>query len=78
MVTSACRLAVLLRLAVLFNRSRTDGATAPVELSANKDSLTVAAPVAWLEDNPLTLADLQLEAEFLGAAGLQMKLDRRG
>lgn len=78
MVASARRLAVLLRLAVLFNRSRTTDVSAPVELSAGKDSLTVAAPQAWLEDNPLTLADLQLEAEFLRAAGLEMQLDRRG
>ena len=78
MTTAARRLAVLLRLAVLFNRSRTDDASAPVELSAGKDSLTVIAPLAWLEANPLTLADLEVEAGFLGAAGLQMKLDRGG
>lgn len=77
MAVAARRLAVLLRLAVLFTRSRTDDANAPVELSASEDSLTVTAPVAWLEANPLTLADLKLEAGFLADAGLEMKLDRR-
>ncbi|UCG72030.1 MAG: Ppx/GppA family phosphatase [Chromatiales bacterium] len=78
MVRSARRLAVLLRLAVLFNRSRVADADAPVELIPGKELLTVAVPEAWLEDNPLTLADLKLESGFLRAAGLQMQLDRRG
>jgi hypothetical protein len=36
----------------------------------------VAAPAEWLDTNPLTLADLELEADYLGAAGFQLDLDR--
>jgi exopolyphosphatase/guanosine-5'-triphosphate,3'-diphosphate pyrophosphatase len=75
---AACRLAVILRLAVLFNRNRnrTDDDNAPVEFSADDDAVVVSASQAWLEDNPLTLADLEREAGYLGNAGLRMTLER--
>ena len=73
----ARRLAVILRMAVLFNRNRTDDDNAPVEISAQQDSLVVTAAREWLAANPLTLADLKREAMYLGNAGIEMALEQR-
>jgi exopolyphosphatase/guanosine-5'-triphosphate,3'-diphosphate pyrophosphatase len=75
-VVAARRLTVLLRLAVLLQRSRTTDTVPPIRLTAGDEALLVAAPAEWLDTNPLTLADLELEADYLGAAGFQLDLDR--
>jgi len=63
------RLAVLLRLAVLFNRSRSAAPPPPLKLSARARTLTLKLPRGWLKANPLTAADLQLEQSYLATAG---------
>lgn len=62
--------AVLLRLAVLLHRSRTD--IGEVQLTAQRRSLQVAFAPDWLEAHPLTVADLLEEAEYLRAAGFEL------
>jgi exopolyphosphatase/guanosine-5'-triphosphate,3'-diphosphate pyrophosphatase len=64
-------LAVLLRLAVLLHRSRTD--VGDVLVVGNRRSLEVRFGPGWLEAHPLTQADLQEEAEFLKAGGFELK-----
>lgn len=64
-------LAVLLRLAVLLHRSRTD--VGDVIVVGNRRSLEVHFSPGWLEAHPLTQADLQEEAEFLRAGGFELK-----
>jgi exopolyphosphatase / guanosine-5'-triphosphate,3'-diphosphate pyrophosphatase len=66
-------LAVLLRLAVLLHRSRTDEAA--VTVTAAKRSLGVHFPPGWLESHPLTVADLQEESDFLSAADFALRTD---
>ena len=61
----AMRLTILLRLAVLLHRSRADAALPPYSLHADGKSLFVAFPSGWLEQHPLTQADLAQEAEVL-------------
>jgi exopolyphosphatase/guanosine-5'-triphosphate,3'-diphosphate pyrophosphatase len=67
------RLTVLLRLAVLFNRSRTDAPLPEIACSGNgrKFSITLSGERA---DNPLTWADLERERDYLNAAEIKMKL----
>ncbi|MEQ8206197.1 MAG: Ppx/GppA phosphatase family protein, partial [Woeseia sp.] len=55
------RLSILLRLAVLINRSRSSELVPAIKLTVKKRALIIAFPADWLEDNPLTLADLQRE-----------------
>lgn len=71
--TSALRLALLLRLAVLLNRSRISEANPTPELMVNERSLTLRFDTEWLEANPLTVADLEREKEFVNDAGYELE-----
>jgi exopolyphosphatase/guanosine-5'-triphosphate,3'-diphosphate pyrophosphatase len=68
------RLALLLRLAYLLNRSRKPGVVPAFRLSAKGDALSLCMPSGWLEHNPLTRADLEREAEHLKAAGHRLSV----
>ncbi len=63
------RLVVLLRLAVLLNRSRSTRALPALELTVEKARLNLVLPQRWLEEHPLTVADLLVEVSELGDAG---------
>ena len=65
---------VLLRLAVLLHRGRSSTALPPIELSATARSLEARFPAGWLDDHPLTSADLQLEVEYLRASGFRLRV----
>lgn len=68
------RLILLLRLAVLLHRSRSDAPLpAGIELEPRKRSLNIGFPEGWLEAHPLTLADLEREAAYVRA--LDYRLD---
>ncbi|MBT8421885.1 MAG: Ppx/GppA family phosphatase, partial [Gammaproteobacteria bacterium] len=69
----ATRLAILLRLAVLFNRSRSYEFPDVLSLRASGNSLTLCLPGDWLENNPLSLADLKHEQAFLLGAGYKLE-----
>lgn len=68
------RLSALLRVAVLLNRSRSPRALPPFKLQADKSALTLTFPDEWLEEHPLTRADLEEEASALEAVGLELEL----
>ncbi len=74
----AKRLAILLRLAALFNRSRTDEFPEILVLKAQRRSITISLASAWLDANPLTLADIEGEQQYLQAAGIELELIRVG
>jgi len=61
------RLAVLLRLAVLFNRSRSTAPPPPVKLTVKGRTLQVKLKRGWLKANPLTAADLEQERAYLAS-----------
>ena len=65
------RLAVLLRLAVVLHRSRSDVPTP--ELSVKEEQIRVRFDAQWLDDHPLTRADVEQEAEYLHDAGYRLK-----
>ena len=68
----ALRLAILLRLAVLLNRSRSTSALPPLTVTARKHELRMAFPAGWLAANPLTVADLERERDYLDAVGYRL------
>ena len=68
----ALRLAILLRLAVLLNRSRNQAEVPPVELSVDASSLALKFDPDWLQENPLTVADLEREQRLLSQAGYDL------
>ena len=66
------RLCVLLRLAVLLNRSRNQAESPPVVLSVGDRELEVTFDPEWLAANPLTVADLDREQRLLAQAGYEL------
>ena len=66
------RLCVLLRLAVLMHRDRSEAQIPEVEFNAQDNNLHLRFPAGWLENNPLTLIDLEQEARYLKAASINL------
>jgi exopolyphosphatase/guanosine-5'-triphosphate,3'-diphosphate pyrophosphatase len=62
---SALRLMILLRMAVLLNRSRSSKPLPLISLCADEESLELRFPTDWLCANPLTVADLDREKAYL-------------
>jgi len=76
----ARRLCVLLRLAVMLNRARTRQplpavalSLPAVALSTNQQRMELRFPDGWLDEHPLTRADLEGEARFLRKAGFRLE-----
>jgi exopolyphosphatase/guanosine-5'-triphosphate,3'-diphosphate pyrophosphatase len=59
------RLILLLRLAVLLNRTRAPDKLPAMQVSVSGETLRLGFPDQWLEQHPLTLADLRQEDGFL-------------
>jgi exopolyphosphatase/guanosine-5'-triphosphate,3'-diphosphate pyrophosphatase len=66
------RLCVLLRLAVLLHRGRTDDQVPNISIQADKSDITLRFPGNWLDQHPLTNADLKKERQFLKDAGFTL------
>jgi len=79
-VESMKRLCVLLRLAVLLNRSRTDAAIPATSVDDDWKRLRLIFASGWMIDHPLTVADLEQEAAYLSSVAIQLELreDRTG
>ena len=70
----ALRLCLIVRLAVLLNRSRGQTPAPEVGLAPRKNGYQLTTPDGWLETNPLSRADLEQEAERLAAAGFELAM----
>ena len=75
---AALYLIVLLRLAVLLHRGRSPTALPQLDLVPTPRSLEVRFPARWLNDHPLTSADLQQEIDYLRASGFRLRVFSRG
>ena len=71
---SALYLIVLFRLAVLLHRGRSPTALPAIELTATPRSLEVNFPPRWLQEHPLTSADLQQEVDYRRASGFRLRV----
>ena len=71
---SALRLAILLRIAVLLNRSRKETEKPPVTIQVSGKEISIGFDADWLAENPLTIADLEQEQGFLQNVGYQLTL----
>lgn len=72
------KLVVLLRLAVLLNRTRSAVELPKIVLKPGNDVLHVHFPAGWLDDNPLTAADLEQEQAWLQARGFDLEISSPG
>ena len=64
-----------LRLASLALRSRTDAALPFVRVAAREGGFAIDLPQAWLDENPLSAAALESEAEHWKAIGMKLAVD---
>ena len=71
----AMRLLILLRLAVLLNRSRKPEGIPPAQLQVGKRSLSLGFDAEWLAENPLMVADLDREQQYLASIGYALKIE---
>jgi len=76
--STAVRLIVLLRLAVLLHRGRSATALPHIELSATPNSLVVRFPNRWLKEHPLSTADLHQEIDYLKSHGFRLRVFSAG
>jgi exopolyphosphatase/guanosine-5'-triphosphate,3'-diphosphate pyrophosphatase len=63
---------MLLRIAVLLNRSRNDTDLPDVGLAVGDNTLHLKFDPAWLAANTLTAADLQREQSYLRNVGYEL------
>lgn len=64
------RLAVILRLAVLLNLTRGGDQAPAIKIQVSAQNINLEFPLAWLEQHPLTLLNLQQESSLLTKVGL--------
>ena len=72
---TAFRLLLILRLAVLLNRSRSNAELPRVDLRVTGDDLKIGFDADWLAENPLTIADLEREQQYLSQVGYRLAFD---
>ncbi|MCW8901523.1 MAG: exopolyphosphatase, partial [Gammaproteobacteria bacterium] len=70
------RLTIILRIAVILNRSQPDYQAPDYLIKAKKKSLTLRFPEHWFNDNPLTMADLENEIDYLETIRFTLKIKR--
>lgn len=73
--SKALRLAILLRLAVLLNRSRSREPLPTFGVRVDGRSIALRFPKGWLSENPLTAADLSRERDYLDAVDYRLQFD---
>jgi len=69
----AIRLAILLRLSVLLHRNRSGTEDPEIKVSATEQSIQLEFPQGWLEEHPLTLADLDEEKKYLKPVSIKLE-----
>ena len=67
------RLCILLRLAVILHRSRSKARTPAISLQVDGQKISMTFPRDWLNHHPLTLADLETEAEYLKSIDYKLR-----
>lgn len=71
------RLCILVRLAVLLQHPRDMEAPPAFRLEPGDNKLTVSFPDGWLDDRPLTLADLKNERDYLAKQDFTLDIGGR-
>lgn len=72
-VNTVLHLCVVLRLAIVLHRRRSEEPLPPLRFSIDAQVLKIVFPPEWLATHPLTRADLASEASYLKAAGFKLK-----
>jgi exopolyphosphatase/guanosine-5'-triphosphate,3'-diphosphate pyrophosphatase len=67
-------LAILLRIAVIFHRGKKIDGLPPINLSVSKKKIKLKISSAWLEEHPMTFADLETEMRHLDDIGYSLEI----
>ena len=68
----AIRLCIVLRLASRLNRTRSPTPRPEIGVAVDDTAIHLTFPPGWLAERPLTLADLELEAQSLSVIGFEL------
>jgi exopolyphosphatase/guanosine-5'-triphosphate,3'-diphosphate pyrophosphatase len=63
-------------LAVVLHRGRSNEPLPAISLRVERQRMYLSFPPDWLDEHPLTHADLQMEARLLCKAGFELRLGR--
>ncbi len=74
-VKAGKHICVLLRIAVLLHRGRTDQAIPEIDLTVSGKNINLRFPDNWLDEHSMTLADLIKEINYLDAAGYKLSFE---
>jgi len=74
-VKAGKQMCVLLRIAVLLHRGRSDESIPDIAVTVKTRSINLRFPEGWLDDNSMTLADLTKEVDYLENAGYKLSFD---
>lgn len=73
-MTLMVRLIILLRLAVLFNRGRSEERLPEIRMHVNEAEISLMLDAQWLEQHPLTRTDLEQEQLWLEGSGVRLQI----
>jgi exopolyphosphatase/guanosine-5'-triphosphate,3'-diphosphate pyrophosphatase len=71
------KLAIILRLAVLLHRSRSEEPIPPIHFAVSKKTIRLHLPADWQEQHPLTWVDLEQEASNLRSSGYALEFENQ-
>ena len=74
-VRAGKHMCVLLRIAVLLHRGRTEQPLPDIEISVRNKNINLSFPARWLDDHSMTLADLLKEKNYLKASGYKLRFE---
>lgn len=66
---------ILLRIAVLLHRGRTDQPIPDIDITINNKTIKLNFPAGWLDEHGMTLADLIKEINYLDTAGYKLSFE---
>jgi exopolyphosphatase/guanosine-5'-triphosphate,3'-diphosphate pyrophosphatase len=69
------QMCVILRIAVLLHRGRTDQQIPDIDLAIKNKKIHLRFPEGWLEEHSMTLADLTKEVDYLNDAGYRLSFE---
>jgi len=69
------QMCVLLRIAVLLHRGRTDQLIPDIDITVNNKNINLSFPKGWLDEHSMTLADLIKEINYLDNAGYKLSFE---
>jgi len=74
-IKAGIQMCVLLRIAVLLHRGRTDQLIPEIDISVNNKNVNLSFPEGWLDEHSMTLADLIKEINYLDNAGYKLSFE---